>query len=256
MTVPEPASITASGLTIGYHHEEILSGIDFAIAPGTMLALTGGNGSGKTTLLKTLAGLIKPLAGHVEVLGAAAGHSPLRVAYVGQHRKADNELGLRVVDVVRSGRYPARGLLHRLRDSDEHIVHESMRRIGIDPLADAPLARLSGGQRQRTFLAQALARCPDILLLDEPATGLDAGGRERYTDIVHEELAGGATVVVATHDFAEVESADLTMLLARRVVAFGPAEDVLTPENVFSAFGTSVTTISNGTFVHGPHHHD
>jgi ABC-type Mn2+/Zn2+ transport system ATPase subunit len=101
---------------------------------------------------------------------------------------------------------------------------------------------MSGGQQQRTYLAQVLAHRADLLLLDEPTAGLDAGGRELYLHAINDEICRGASVVVATHDIREEAAlCRQVMLLARRVVAFGPPKDVLTPEALLDAFGIVVT---------------
>src|SRR5690606_27726154 len=123
------------------------------------------------------------VAGHLEVLGAPPGADPRRVAYVSQASTSTTVLPLRAVDVVRMGRFPHHGLLGRLGRDDERVVVAAMERVGVRHLADAPLRLLSGGQRRRVHLAQALAREADLLVLDEPTAGLDAGGREAYLEV-------------------------------------------------------------------------
>jgi ABC-type Mn2+/Zn2+ transport system ATPase subunit len=109
--------------------------------------------------------------------------------------------------------------------------------MGIERLSDAPLRSLSGGQQQRVYLAQVLARRADLLVLDEPAAGLDAGGREVYTQAMQAELARGASIVTATHDIQEAANCDQVLLLAHRVVAIGPGREVLTPAALLETFG-------------------
>ncbi len=201
------------------------------------LALVGMNGSGKTTLLKTLAGLLPALSGAVEVLGARPGQIPKRVAYLSQFHSSEMILPLRVHDVVRTARYSALGLLARSSPEDERLVRTAMEQMGIDNLRDESLKVLSGGQRQRVFLAQALARDAELLLLDEPEANLDASGQETYRQTVHDLTRRGRTVVVCTHDVEEAEGCDQAMLLAHRVVAYGVGRVVLTPETLLSTFG-------------------
>ena len=154
-------------------------------------------------------------------------------------------LPLRARDVVQMGRYARLGLLGRKHASDDEVCMRSMERMGIADLANAPLRSLSGGQQQRVFLAQVLAREADLLVLDEPGSGLDAGGRERYLRAIAEERARGVAVVTATHDISEASACDEVMLLARRVVAQGSPTEVLTPENLLATFGIALRAVEH-----------
>lgn len=233
-------AIEATGLAVGYPAEVVVEGIDLLLPASGSLALVGTNGSGKSTFLRTIAGLLRPRAGTIRVLGAEPGRVPARIAYLAQSHANGFILPLRVVDVVRMGRYPARGLLGRLRSEDEGIVRGAMEAMGVDHLANAPLGSLSGGQRQRVHLARVLAHRADLILLDEPNAGLDAGGRERYLAAFAEELHRGAALVTATHDIGEAVEYDRVLLLARRVVALGPGSEVLTPDRLMETFGIVV----------------
>ena len=125
---------------------------------------------------------------------------------------------------------------------DNEIVLSAMRTMGIEKLADAPLRSLSGGQQQRAYLAQLLAHQADLLVLDEPTTGLDAGGRELYLRTINDEVCRGASVIMATHDIQdEAALCRQVMLLARKVVALGAPQEVMTPEALLETFGIVVT---------------
>jgi len=232
-----PVPIVARGLAIGYRGDVVVEGIDLHVAPGTSLALVGTNGSGKSTLLKTLVGLQERQGGELSMLGRAPGTSPRRVSYLSQFHASGFILPLRVIDVVRMGRFPSQGLLGRATSEDRDLVDWAMETMGVTDLARTPLRSLSGGQRQRVHLAQVLARRADLILLDEPNAGLDAGGRERYLDAFASELHKGAALVTATHDIGEAIEYDQVLLLARRVVALGPGRDVLTPDRLMETFG-------------------
>jgi ABC-type Mn2+/Zn2+ transport system ATPase subunit len=235
--------VQARGLSIGYPDEVIVPDISFELRPGQAIALIGTNGSGKSTLLKTIVGLLRPLGGRMSVFGMPPGKGVhRRVAYLGQFHSSGFVLPIRVIDVVRMGRFPLYGLFKRMSRKDDEIVLSAMHTMGIDDLAKAPLRSLSGGQQQRTYLAQVLAHQADLLVLDEPASGLDAGGRELYLEAVSAELRRGASVVVATHDIhAEAALCHQVMLLARKVVAIGDPRDVLTPEILLETFGHVIT---------------
>jgi ABC-type Mn2+/Zn2+ transport system ATPase subunit len=229
--------IAASGLAVGYRSEVIVSGIELAVAAGTSLALVGTNGSGKSTFIRTLMGLIPVVRGTLSVLGTRPGDAPRRLAYLSQFHASGTILPIRAIDVVRMARYPALGLVGRMTSRDHDLVAWAMERMDVADLARAPMRTLSGGQRQRVYLAQVLARRADLIVLDEPAAGIDAGGRERYLDAFADELARGAAIVTATHDIAEAIEYDQVLLMARRVVALGPGREVLTPDHLMETFG-------------------
>jgi len=235
-----PLTIAAKELNIGYKEESVVANISFGLAPGQSLALVGTNGSGKSTLLKTLVGLLPPLGGELTVLGNTPVQSARQVAYLSQFHASSFILPLRAVDVVRMGRYAEHGLLGKLTSDDEDLIADSMKRMGVSPLADKPLRDLSGGQQQRIFIAQALTRHAEILVLDEPTSGLDAGAREIYQQAVHDELERGASVVVATHDIQEAMDCSLAMLLAHKVIAIGRGNEVITSEALLETFGITL----------------
>lgn len=229
--------IVAHDLTVGYRGDPVIQGIELRVRPGTSLALVGTNGSGKSTLLKTLVGLQPPIAGQLRTLGEAPGRSPRRLGYLSQFHASGFILPLRAIDVVRMARFPSQGLLGRPTREDRDLVAWAMERMGVGELAKHPLRSLSGGQRQRVYLAQVLARRADVILLDEPNAGLDAGGRERYLDAFAAELHRGAALITATHDIGEAIEYDQVLLLARRVIALGPGREVLTADRLMETFG-------------------
>ncbi|NMC84674.1 MAG: metal ABC transporter ATP-binding protein [Anaerolineaceae bacterium] len=235
-----PASLHAAHLNIGYQEEIIVSDVQFDLRAGESLALIGTNGSGKSTLLKTLVGLLPPLSGELTVLGGAPQQTSRRLAYLSQFHSSDFILPMQALDVVRMGRYAEHGLLGKLDSFDEDLIAESLQRMGISALANRPLRELSGGQQQRVYIAQALARRAEVLVLDEPTSGLDAGAREIYEQALRDELARGASVVVATHDIQEALNCTLSLLLARKVIAVGPGREVITPEALLETFGITI----------------
>jgi ABC-type Mn2+/Zn2+ transport system ATPase subunit len=252
---PIEALVQAQDLNIGYNSETIIAKVNFELFPGEAVALIGTNGSGKSTLLKTIVNLLPPVGGRLDVFGRPPGNNPRRIAYMGQFHNAGFILPLRAIDVVRMGRFPLHGLLGRMQQEDEEIVMSAMRMMGIDQLADAPLRFLSGGQQQRTYLAQVFAHQADLLVLDEPTAGLDARGRELYLQALNNELCRGAAVVIATHDIQEEAALyNRVMLLARRVIAYGPPQEVLTPETLLETFGIVVTSREKKLAVLEAHH--
>ncbi len=230
-------TISATRLDVGHGLHSVVRDISMRVHAGELIVLIGTNGSGKSTLIKTLAGMIAPQHGEVTVLGTPPGGTPRRVAYLPQHPVSSHTLPLRARDIVAMGRYAHLGLFRRATRVDHEIVDDSMRRTGATEFADQPLRALSGGQQQRTHLAQVLSRQAEVLLLDEPTAGLDLSGKHAIAEIIAAERARGVTVVLATHDLHDAESATAVMLLAQRVVAFGPPTQALSDANVRECFG-------------------
>jgi ABC-type Mn2+/Zn2+ transport system ATPase subunit len=254
-------ALSADGLAVGYGGRPVVEGLALELVPGATLAVLGTNGSGKSTLVKTVAGLLAPVAGRLAVLGRRPGDQPARVAYLGRAHATGFVLPLRAIDVVAMGRFPARGLLGRMTRDDRRLVREGMARMGVEDLADEALGSLSGGQRQRVHLAQSLAWRADLLILDEPTAGLDLAGRELLGAALDEERRRGAAVIVCTHDISDALDAQDALLLARRVVGYGPPARVLTREAVMETFGLVLAELPGGSElvmdpVHRHDHHD
>lgn len=226
----------------------------FEIPTGAITALIGPNGSGKSTLLNGIAGITKPFSGSIEILPTEDGSR--RIAYVLQATKVNEALPVTVGEVVAMGRYGGGGGFgRRLTAADREAIAVALDRMDISGLAGHHLSELSGGQRQRVFIAQGLAQEHDILLLDEPVTGLDIPSARAIDDVIHDEHARGCTVAMTTHDLAEARVADHVILLAGRVVAWGLPEEVLTVANLTEAYGSSLLHIDGERlFIDDPHH--
>lgn len=234
-------AIRARGLDIGYRGEVVVSGIELSVPEGGSLALVGTNGSGKSTFIRTLVGLLPTLAGTLDVIEASPGQAPARLAYLSQFHSSGYILPIRAVDVVRMARYASLGLVRRAGPEDGELVEWAIETMGISEVRGKPMRDLSGGQRQRVYLAKVLAHRADLIVLDEPTAGLDAGGRERYLEAFAAELRRGAALVTATHDIGEAVEYDQVLLLARRVVALGPGVEVLTPDRLMETFGIVIS---------------
>jgi iron complex transport system ATP-binding protein len=229
------SAVTGVGVEASYGGAVVLQASDFTIPEGAITALIGPNGSGKSTLLAMIAGLHPPSAGSIEI--HPVGGRLRRLAYVFQSTKVNETLPVTVREVVAMGRYPTTGPRRRFTDEDQRIVDDAMQRMDIAEIATKHLKELSGGQRQRVFVAQGLAQDHDILMLDEPMTGLDMPSARAIDQVIHDEHARGCTVVVTTHDLSEARDADHVILLAGRVVASGPPELALSDAHLAEAYG-------------------
>jgi iron complex transport system ATP-binding protein len=249
-----PAAVIADGLVLGFDSRVALAESSFEMPAGKATAVIGPNGSGKTTLMDAIAGLIEPLAGTIEVRARAEGGTE-RISYVLQTTAVNASLPITVREVVTMGRYAGRSLLSRLDAADRGAVEVAMRRAGVLDFAGKHLGELSGGERQRVFVAQGLAQEHDLLLLDEPLTGIDFPTARSIDAMIHEELDEGCTVILTTHDLSEAMVADHAVLVAGRVIAFGPPEEVLTRENLARAYGPAMLHGDGGdVFVDDPAH--
>lgn len=228
----ETAAFEISGLGVAYDRQRVLEDVTLSVPRGTMVGIVGPNGGGKSTLLKAVLGLAPVVAGSVEVMGQPPGRGARRlVGYVPQREDVDWSFPVSARDVVMMGRVPSMGLLRRPSWRDREVVDDALRTVGMHEKAEARIGELSGGQQQRVFMARALAQETEILVLDEPVSGVDAPSQHEIFDLLRNLQAAGKTVVVTTHDLSCVaERFDLVLLLNQRVVAFGPPEKVFTPE--------------------------
>jgi manganese/iron transport system ATP-binding protein len=252
------ADVWLSDVTAGYGDRVALEHVDLAVEAGTLLAVVGPNGAGKSTLLRIMAGLLRPWSGRVEVLGHPAGQQARRVAYVPQAELVDWSFPVTVQDVVMMGRYPALGPLRRPRDEDRRAAWESIERVGMADNAGERIGALSGGQRRRVFLARALAAEPDLFLLDEPVTGIDATTQEELMDLLESEAKRGKTVIATTHDLAcAAQRFQRVLAINRAVVAHGSSSLVLDPDVLARVYGGHLLVLGGqAVLMDDAHHHD
>lgn len=248
--------IRLEDVVLTYGDRVALTVPDLELPTAAVVGVIGPNGSGKSTFLAALSGLLRPRSGRVEVLGVPPVQARERIAHVLQETPASTTVPLTVREVVRMGRYARLGPFRPFRAADHDAVDRAMDRAGVSDLADRQLHELSGGQRQRVYLAQGLAQEADVLLLDEPATGLDLDAEERIGRAIREEQAAGRTVVYTSHDVATVADADVGVLLAGRLVAAGDPSEVLVAEHLREAYGGRFQITERGSVIlDDPHHH-
>lgn len=234
------AAIDARGVTVRYGEVVALSDVTVQIAPGVVCALIGMNGSGKSTLFTALMGLARPAAGEIRLggLSPASARAQGIVGYMPQSEQIDWSFPVSVEDVVMMGRYGRQGPTRRVRPADRAAVADALARVELTGLAHRQIGALSGGQRKRAFLARAIAQEARVLLLDEPFAGVDKRSEATIVQLLGELAAGGATVLISTHDLHALPAlAAEAILLKNRVLMHGPVAEVLRPENIARAFG-------------------
>jgi ABC-type Mn2+/Zn2+ transport system ATPase subunit len=252
------ADVWLSDVSAGYGERAALEHVTLAVEPGSLLAVVGPNGAGKSTLLKLMAGLLQPWTGRIEVLGAPAGRESRRVAYVPQAELVDWAFPVTVEDVVMMGRFPRLGAIRRPGRDDRRAVVAALEQVQMAGHLRTQIGRLSGGQRRRVFLARALAAEPDLFLLDEPVTGIDATTQELLMDILEAQAGRGKTVVATTHDLAcAAQRFQQVLAVNRTVVAYGPSNLVLDADVLARAYGGHLLVLGANTVVlDDAHHHD
>ncbi|PWH20596.1 MAG: metal ABC transporter ATP-binding protein [Ardenticatenia bacterium] len=237
----EPARLEMDHVTVVYGGHLALEDVTAQVPHGARVAVVGPNGAGKSTLFKALMGLVPLYTGQIFIHGQPLGSHHDCVAYVPQREEVDWRFPVTVADVVMMGRYGHLGWLRRPTARDRAIVQRSLEQLGILDLAERPIGELSGGQQRRTFLARALAQEPHILLMDEPFTGIDVATLETTLQVLDHLRDAQVTVLLSTHDLNLAAAYfDQVILLNRRLIHYGPPEEVLTPETIVETFGGQV----------------
>ncbi|MEB3266382.1 MAG: metal ABC transporter ATP-binding protein [Cyanobacteriota bacterium] len=244
--------IEASGLCVDYNGVVALHNASLCLPAGCICGLVGMNGAGKSTLFKTLTGFLRPSRGQIRINGLPVPQAQRRqaLAYVPQSEEIDPAFPVSVWDVVMMGRYGHMNGLRIPGGADRAAVRTALERVDLVELRQRPIGALSGGQRKRTFLARALAQGASVLLLDEPFNGVDVPTERLMADLLLQLRSQGHTVLISSHDLAQVRNlCDRVVLINRTVLAYGATSDVFTAENLALTFGggpvhrsTAVTT--------------
>lgn len=205
--VPGSAAVEIRDLFVVYPRCDVaaLRSVNFTVPAGTRVALVGPNGAGKSTLLKVLAGLVFVHSGTVRIYGNPVGACHHRVAYLPQKAELDWCFPMSVERLILTGRYPHLGWLRMPAKGDRELVRQAMEGLGVGPLANRQIGQLSGGQKQRVLIARALVQEADLLLLDEPTSGVDEASRKAILAVLQEFTTPDRTVVVATHDTVDLD---------------------------------------------------
>lgn len=230
-------ALELSNLSLRFGSQTALENILLRVEPGLRVAVVGPNGAGKTSLFNVIAGVLDPSSGDIRVHGHRPG-AHLCLAYVTQSNQIDWSFPVSAWDVALMGRAGKLGLLRRPGKTDRELAQHSLDVVGLTPLANRQIGGLSGGQRQRLFIARALAQEADLILMDEPLSGLDIPSQDQIFKILDQMKTDGVTVLFATHDLElAAEHFDRILLLNRNLVAYGTSKEVLTAKNLAAAYG-------------------
>lgn len=230
--------VALEAAAVGYGGQPLLEGVNLSVAPGDFLAMVGPNGGGKTTIVRSLLGALPLVAGRL-----VRPRAP-RVGYVPQREAVDPTWPFTALEVVLMGRTPGLGPFRRPGQGDRGAARAALGRVGLAAVADASFGELSGGQRQRTLIARALAADPELLVLDEPTSGMDPAAELGAMDLLRALHAGGAlAVVMVSHRLDAVANAARTLAFVdkdRALFRVGPLDEMLRPDTLGALYGRPV----------------
>ncbi|MDU8924471.1 ATP-binding cassette domain-containing protein [Pasteurellaceae bacterium LIM206] len=255
------ASIHVQDISVRYNNgHRAIHDVSFRLEGGTTCALVGVNGSGKSTLFKSLMGLVKPQQGEIRICGFSIQQALKQnlVAYVPQSEEVDWQFPISVYDVVMQGRYGYMNFLRIPQETDRQKVLQAMQRVNIEHLAQRQIGELSGGQKKRVFLARALAQQSQIILLDEPFTGVDVQTENAIIDLLSQLRREGHLILVSTHNLGSVpDYCDQVVMINRTIIAAGKTETTFNQHNLEQVFGGVLRHIKLlGEQLHHDHEQD
>jgi ABC-type Mn2+/Zn2+ transport system ATPase subunit len=242
-------------VSVRYNGRAALENISFHLHVGERIAVVGPNGAGKSTLFKVVSGVLQPNAGEVTISGSQPTvHSC--IAYIPQRTQVDWNFPVSVADVVMMGRSAKLGPFNFPKKRDWDFVDHALETVELANLSTRQIGQLSGGQQQRMFIARALAQEAELMLMDEPLTGLDTPAQEGLLDLLDTLREQKVTVMVATHDLDQAaKHFDRIMLLNKKIVSFGNPESVLNAENLLTAYGGRYKAIDDSCCEENDHVH-
>jgi ABC-type Mn2+/Zn2+ transport system ATPase subunit len=240
----------AEGLAAGYGRAPVIEEVSFEVDAGERIALLGPNGGGKTTLIRVLLGELRPMRGIAEITG--------RAATVPQTERSRLDFPVSALDVALMGALPRLAWWRRPGQADRRAALAALERVGVAARAYDTFGDLSGGQRQRVLIARGLVQDAELLLLDEPFSGLDVPAAKGLETLIAELAAEGRGIVIATHDLAQARQWDAVLCLNRRQIAFGKPDTVLDREVLEATYGGAIVEIpgSDHVGILPAHHHN
>jgi ABC-type Mn2+/Zn2+ transport system ATPase subunit len=242
--------VEARELAAGYNGRAAIEGLTFTVTRGERVALLGPNGGGKTTLLRVLLGELDPLGGSLRV--------DARRAVVPQTERTRLDYPVSALDVALMGTLARLPWWRRPAKTERRAARNALQAVGLGGREHATFGELSGGQRQRVLIARGLVQEAELLLLDEPFTGLDATSAAGLEELITSLAASGRSVVVAGHDLQQAHRMDRVLCINRRQIAFGDPSTVLDLPTLEETYGGTIVELPGqpGRLILPPHHHE
>jgi ABC-type Mn2+/Zn2+ transport system ATPase subunit len=246
--------LSVENLCVKINNQHLVENITFSVEEGSIVAIIGPNGAGKTTLFKAILGII-PSTGTVSMFGTPfkGRNSHINVGYVPQRLEFDRTFPLTVSELLGFTVPPMFSFPFIKRTQEKTYIERLLEIVGVQDLANRSIGSLSGGELQRVMIAKAIVNNPKILFLDEPASGVDIEGQERFYDLIRRlNKEKGLTVILISHDLNIVyRFADNVLCLNRRLVCHGKPKEALTDEVIKSVYGEMM-----GAYIHSCYEHD
>ncbi len=247
-------ALSVENLCVRINKHHLVENITFSVEEGSIVAIIGPNGAGKTTLFKAILGII-PSTGTVSMFGTPfkGKNSHIKVGYVPQRLEFDRTFPLTISELLHFTVPPMCSLPFYKRAKEKTYVAKLLEIVGVKDLAQRTIGSLSGGELQRVMIAKAIVNNPRILFLDEPASGVDIEGQERFYDLVRRlNKEKGLTVILISHDLNVVyRFADNVLCMNRRLICSGKPREALTDEVIKSVYGEMM-----GAYIHSCYEHD
>ncbi len=241
-------------VTVRHGGVVVLEDVNLAVNRTDFVAIIGPNGAGKTTLLKVILGLVAPSSGEVLVFGKPPnelGSERAKIGYVPQITSIDLRFPISVFEAVLMGTYGRLGVGARPTKAEREAAHRALDRVGAADLAGKPIGRLSAGQRQRVFIARALVDDPELLLLDEPTTGVDTAAAAGFYTLLRQLKQDGLTIILVSHDIGVVASyVDSVACLNRFLFAHCRPDEIQCTEALRAMYGCDVAYLHHGEAPH------
>ena len=231
-------------LSVDYKNVCVLRGINISVPLGQLVGIIGPNGAGKSTMVEAILGLVPVTQGVIRFNGIPLKRQLVKTAYVPQRSSVDWDYPVTVWNVVMMAQTIQAGLFKRFSRQARHMARAALERVDMYDLRDRPIGELSGGQQQRVFLARALAKQAELLILDEPFTAVDRKTEDIIFDIFQELRAEGKTLLVISHDLGDsLAIYDQLLLLNKQLIAQGTRREVVTSDNLERAYGRGLTRV-------------